>query len=295
VQRVSHRIAVLRGGRLVAVRAAAGASPAELAELMVGRSVAPAVKRSHAAGAVACTLPGTPLELRAGEIVAIAGVAGNGQQALAERLCGEVAPTGGAVRLDGRPLPASPRAFVDAGVARIPEDRHAVGVIGDLPLWENAALERYATPAFARAGVIRRGAARRAAQQVLERFDVRGGGSVQAVYRRLACGGQAELELGLEALRRDILVANVLEDLAIGNGGRTGGFAGQATDTLGGVKVRPLVLSQPSRGLLAPQTQPTARRVVFIARELVSRTHREAKAAVRAVGEVVGRGGGGME
>jgi ABC-type uncharacterized transport system ATPase subunit len=195
VQRVSHRIAVLRGGKLVAVRAAAGASPAELAELMVGRSVAPAVKRSHAAGAVACTLPGTPLELRAGEIVAIAGVAGNGQQALAERLCGEVAPTGGAVRLDGRPLPASPRAFVDAGVARIPEDRHAVGVIGDLPLWENAALERYATPAFARAGVIRRGAARRAAQQVLERFDVRGGG-IDTPTRALSGGNMQKLILG---------------------------------------------------------------------------------------------------
>ena len=51
-------------------------------------------------------------------------------------------------------------AVVRAGVARIPEDRHAVGVVGDLPLWENAVLERYATPAFARLGFVRRGAAR---------------------------------------------------------------------------------------------------------------------------------------
>jgi simple sugar transport system ATP-binding protein len=192
---VSQRIAVLRGGKLVAVRPAAGASAAELAALMVGRSVAPAVKRRHAAGAVACTLPGTPLVLHAGEIVAVAGVAGNGQQALAEALCGEVAPPGGAVLLDGRALAASPRAFVDAGVARIPEDRHAVGVVGDLPLWENVLLERHATPAFARAGVIRRAAARRAAQDVLERFDVRGG-TLDTPTRSLSGGNMQKLILG---------------------------------------------------------------------------------------------------
>ena len=51
-------------------------------------------------------------------------------------------------------MPAARRATGwTAGVARIPEDRHAVGVVGDLPLWENAMLERYATPAFARRGV----------------------------------------------------------------------------------------------------------------------------------------------
>ena len=195
VLRVSHRIAVLRAGRLVALRPAAGASQAELAELMVGRTVAPAIKRRHAAGAVVCTLPGTPLVLHAGEIVAIAGVAGNGQRALAERLCGESGKDGGAVLLDGRPLAASQRAFVEAGVARIPEDRHAVGVVGDLPLWENALLERYATPAFARAGVIRRQAARSAAQAMLQRFDVRGGG-LDTVTRSLSGGNMQKLILG---------------------------------------------------------------------------------------------------
>jgi len=192
VLRVSHRIAVLRAGRLVAVLPTAGASQAGLAEAMVGRNVAPPVKRRHAAGALVCEVPGTPLRLHAGEITAIAGVAGNGQQALAERLCGE---GGSAVLLDGRALQPTPRAFVAAGVARVPEDRHAVGVVGDLPLWENAVLERYATPAFARRGVIRRGAARAHAQDLVERFDVRGGG-VDTATRALSGGNMQKLILG---------------------------------------------------------------------------------------------------
>jgi simple sugar transport system ATP-binding protein len=194
VLRVSQRIAVLRAGKLIAVLPAAGASKADLAEAMVGRSIAPPVRRRHAAGALVCEVPGTSLKLRAGEIVAIAGVAGNGQQALAARLCGE---GGGAVLLEGRALTASPRAFVDAGVARIPEDRHAVGVVGELPLWENAVLERYASPAFARGGVIRRTAARAFAQELLERFDVRGAG-IDGSTQALSGGNMQKLILGRE-------------------------------------------------------------------------------------------------
>jgi ABC-type uncharacterized transport system ATPase subunit len=108
VLRVSQRIAVLRGGRLVGVLPAAGADKAMLAEAMVGRRVAPAVKhaaRTRCRGVPRCAgrdaagpgprplLADVNLALRAGEVLAVAGVAGNGQQALAELLCGEVAPT----------------------------------------------------------------------------------------------------------------------------------------------------------------------------------------------------------
>ena len=192
VLRISHRIAVLRGGKLVADLPAAGADKPMLAEAMVGRRVAPPVRQARAPGAVACELPGTPLALRAGEIVAVAGVAGNGQQALAERLCGQGHEP---VLLDGRALKGAPRAFVGAGVARIPEDRHAVGLVGDLPLWENAVLERYATPRFARGGVVRRGAARAFAAGILERFDVRGGG-LDSPARALSGGNMQKLILG---------------------------------------------------------------------------------------------------
>jgi len=206
VLRVSNRIAVLRAGKLVAVLPAAGASKAALAGAMVGRSIAPPVKRRHVPGAVVCELPASGLALRAGEVLAIAGVAGNGQQALAEVLCGEGA---GGVLFDGRTLAPSPRAFVAAGIARIPEDRHAVGVVGELPLWENAVLERYASPAFARGGVIRRGPARAFAQGLIERFDVRGGG-LETPVRSLSGGNMQKLILGraLSAGTPKLIVAN---------------------------------------------------------------------------------------
>ncbi len=206
VLRVSHRIAVLRGGRLVAELPVADADTALIAEAMVGRRVAPAVKRAHALGEVVCELPVAPgcppstaLQVRAGEVVAVAGVAGNGQQALAAALCGERPPPGGgALRLRGRPLPARPREFVRAGVARVPEDRQAVGLVGELPVWENALLERYAEPAFARLGLRRRAPAQAHARAIVERFDVRGteAAGLATPAAALSGGNQQKLILG---------------------------------------------------------------------------------------------------
>ena len=212
VLRVSNRIAVLRGGVLVATWPAAQADKAMLAELMVGRRVERPTRLPQPAGDVVCTLRGVSvigpnrralldrvsLDIRAGEIVAIAGVSGNGQQALAALLFGQARVHSGELKLSGRALPARPRAWIDAGVARIPEDRHAVGVVGDLPLWENAVLERYATRAFSRAGVLRRSAARAHAQAVVERFDVRGTESqgLATPTRSLSGGNMQKLLLG---------------------------------------------------------------------------------------------------
>ena len=80
-------------------------------------------------------------------------------------------------------------------MARIPEDRHAVGVVGDLPLWENAVLERYASPAFARWGVMKRGAAMAFAQSLVRRFDVCGteGGGLMTRTRGLSGGNMQKL------------------------------------------------------------------------------------------------------
>jgi ABC-type uncharacterized transport system ATPase subunit len=84
-------------------------------------------------------------------------------------------------------------------VARVPEDRHAVGVVGDLALWENAVLERHTDPAFAhRGGILKRGSAIAYAQQLVQRFDVRGteGSGVQMATRRLSGGNMQKLILG---------------------------------------------------------------------------------------------------
>ncbi len=201
VLRVCDRVAVLRGGRLVATLQIAQADKAALATLMVGRAVALPRRTPGPHGPLVCAVraPGIELDLHAGEIVAIAGVAGNGQQALAELLCGLRAPAaGGSVTLAGRVMPPSPRAWIDADVARIPEDRQAVGVIGELPVWENAVLERHASPAFARRGVLRRAAARAHARAIVERFDVRGLdiAGVATPTRALSGGNMQKLILG---------------------------------------------------------------------------------------------------
>ena len=208
VLRVSHRVAVLRSGRLVAQADAADTTQAQLAQWMVGHAVDPPVRReAQQVGPPVCVLEhactsGTrerldmaSLTLHAGEIVAIAGVSGNGQVALAEVLCGTRALRSGRVLLQGQPLRADPARLVALGVARIPEDRHGTGVVGDLPVWENAVSERLRASAFARWGWVRRRAAQAHAQQVLQRFDVRGGGP-HTPARALSGGNMQKLILG---------------------------------------------------------------------------------------------------
>jgi len=99
------------------------------------------------------------------------------------------------VTVAGRALPANPRDWIAARVARIPEDRHAVGVVGDLPLWENALAEHYRSR-FSRHGLIRRGAARIFARDIVERFDVRAGGGIETPARSLSGGNMQKLILG---------------------------------------------------------------------------------------------------
>jgi general nucleoside transport system ATP-binding protein len=217
VMTVADRVAVLRAGRLVAEAARTATNKAELAEWMVGRSIAAAPARSsrepgpfvlelsdvhvHGAEQGHAPLRGATLAVAGGEIAAIAGVAGNGQAMLADLLFGLVGCDAGTARLHGAPYPAAPRALADAGVARIPADRRSVGSVGDLSLWENAAIERVRTPAFARAGILRRPAMRAFGREIVQRFDVRGpglpdGSGLDAPAARLSGGNLQKLILG---------------------------------------------------------------------------------------------------
>lgn len=208
VLRVSHRIAVLRGGKLVAQAQASDTTQSELAQWMVGHQIqAPQRRPARQVGEAVCVLhevstapdreclQRVSLTVRRGEIVAIAGVSGNGQVALAELLCGTRRVSAGQVQFMGRPLPANPAQLVASGVARIPEDRHAVGVVGDLPVWENAVSERLRSPTFSRFSWVRRAAARAFAERVIAAFDVRGAGAT-APARALSGGNMQKLILG---------------------------------------------------------------------------------------------------
>jgi ABC-type uncharacterized transport system ATPase subunit len=232
---VADRVAVLRGGRKVADGPAAGADRRSLAAAMVGRDVAPSRRTPKAPGAPLLVLervsvPGergraglvaVDLAVRAGEIVGVAGVAGNGQGALAGLVAGLLRPASGSATLDGRPLPGSPRGAVAAGIARIPEDRQHDGFVGTLTVAENLALETLDEPSVSRGGFLRFGRMRERALAAIRDYDIRCPGPDAPT--RLLSGGNAQ----------KVILARVLDRaprLVLANQPTRGLDVGAATD-----------------------------------------------------------------
>lgn len=215
VASVSHRVAVLRGGKLIDVRDTAGMDRRALAELMVGRPVrdperpplqpGPPVlelSRVHVTGPrIRTPLRSVNLTLRRHEIIGIAGVSGNGQSLLADLVSGLVHPTAGHMSLFGEaPARHRPSHLIRLGVGRIPEDRHAEGLVGDMTVWENLIAERYRDREFQRGGFVRRKAARSHAADLVREFDVRCS-STEATTRLLSGGNMQKLILGRTLVR----------------------------------------------------------------------------------------------
>jgi simple sugar transport system ATP-binding protein len=119
-------------------------------------------------------LDGLDLELKAGEILGLAGVSGNGQRELAEALTGLRPVESGSVLLQDRDMTnRSPAAMIAAGLGYIPEDRHHEGIVPAFSVKENFVLKDFATERFSRGGVLRLGEIGRNAEALKERFDVR--------------------------------------------------------------------------------------------------------------------------
>jgi simple sugar transport system ATP-binding protein len=209
VMAASDRVAVLRGGRMVAERKTAETSPGELAELMVGRHVERPRREDHKIGAPMLVagkvrveeggetrLDDVSFTVHAGEILGIVGVSGNGQATLGALLSGLVNPVSGQLTLGGKDISQlGPRGLIRAGAGRVPEDRHAQGVVGELSLWENAVLERLGTSEFSRRGFVRQEAARDYTAGLIERFDIRGA-TPDTRIRLLSGGNMQKLILG---------------------------------------------------------------------------------------------------
>ncbi|KAB0682717.1 ABC transporter ATP-binding protein [Aureimonas leprariae] len=192
IKAITDTVSVMRRGEIVATRPTADVSVGELAELMVGRRVLLTVeKRPAAPGAVKLGVRGLSVrdargvrmvddvsfEVRAGEIVGIAGVAGNGQSELLEALGGIRRAEAGTIELDGRALDPvasrDPAELRRRGLAHVPEDRHHMGLVLPFEACENAVLGYQRDPRFSKAGFLDLAAMRQEAQERMEAFDVR--------------------------------------------------------------------------------------------------------------------------
>ncbi|TMM02239.1 MAG: ABC transporter ATP-binding protein [Actinobacteria bacterium] len=205
VKAVADRVTVLRGGRSLGTVSAAEATPRSLAALMVGRELGGAGEaRARAVGEAVLELEGvwTPgdrgeaavrgasLAVAAGEIVAVAGVAGNGQRELAETIAGIRTPTEGSVRVDGKALRADPRAAIAARVAYVPEDRLGTGVAPSLSIASNLVLKSYRGPHSSRGPLLRLRRIRASAVELIHRYRIAAPGP--AAPARLLSGGNLQ-------------------------------------------------------------------------------------------------------
>jgi len=133
---------------------------------------------------------GVSFEVRAGEIVCIAGIDGNGQSELVYALTG-LMPSQGRIALKGRQIDQLPiRRRNDQGMAHIPEDRHKYGLILDYDLQQNLSLKRYLSQEMQRRGFIRFDRVRSYAQGLIERFDIRSGQGADTLMRSMSGGNQ---------------------------------------------------------------------------------------------------------
>ncbi len=213
VLRIADRITVMRRGKVTAAGVpAAGMTKRELAQLMVGRELLEAVEKvAHEPGPVVLelsgvsatsdrglpALDGVALQVRSGEIVGLAGVAGNGQSELAEVITG-LRPCTGSITVNGTDLANRPVVeAIDAGVAHVPEDRTGTGSAPNLSLTDNLIMKSYRTAPVGHGWTIDSVFARRRAEELKDAYQV-AAPSVDTEARLLSGGNLQRLILARE-------------------------------------------------------------------------------------------------
>jgi simple sugar transport system ATP-binding protein len=220
---IADRITVLRRGRKVDTIPREGATEAGLARMMVGRDVLLRVdKQATARGERLLQVDdlhvrdergleavrGVSFDVHAGEIVAIAGVDGNGQTQLIDAITGLAKPESGSVVVAGQDLSGqSAHSFLEHGVGHIPEDRHRRGLVLEFTLAENLVLHDYAKEPYASHGFLHPKRIVDAARGLLKEFDVRGG-TPQTRASALSGGNQQKVVVAREVARNPkVLIA----------------------------------------------------------------------------------------
>jgi general nucleoside transport system ATP-binding protein len=224
VLEIADRITVLRRGKRIDTVPCAGATEEGLARMMVGRDVLLRVdKDEHTPGSVALEVRdlqvvdergleqvrGVSFTVRHGEIVAIAGVDGNGQSELIEAITGLRKLASGTIAVDGKVVEGhlDAKRMLQAGIGHIPEDRHRRGLILDFSLAENFALHDYSAPPDSKHGWLYPKRLIDRAVRLIREFDVRGGGPL-TMARSLSGGNQQKVVIAREIARNpEVLIA----------------------------------------------------------------------------------------
>ncbi len=206
IRRLASRCTVMRAGRVVAVVDPRGESEQSLARLMIGGQPPQIAAHDTAPGQPRLAVDGLPLseggeplsfEVRAGEIVGIAGISGNGQNALMALLAGERSARAESIRIDGRPIGTlGPRQRRALGLRYVPEERIGHGAVPELSLAENALLT---IDRLQQRGFVQPAAAAAYAREVVHHFDVRCPGT-QARAGSLSGGNLQKYLVGREVL-----------------------------------------------------------------------------------------------
>ena len=225
IMAVADRCSVLRKGKYIGTVNIADTTKEELSNMMVGRDVKLVVDKSEATPTdVVLKIDGmcvkgargkkdavhdVTLNVRAGEIVCIAGIDGNGQTEFVHALTGLTKVDSGSIKLLGEDITnKSIRHRNTHGISHIPEDRHKHGLVLDYSLEENLVLQRYFEPQFQKNGFIRFDAVRDYANELIERFDVRSGQGAITTARSMSGGNQQKAIVAREMDRKhDLLVA----------------------------------------------------------------------------------------
>ncbi|AWB43936.1 heme ABC transporter ATP-binding protein [Paenibacillus sp. CAA11] len=223
IMHISDTVTIVRRGKVIDTVKTAETTPNMLAEKMVGRNVSFKVDKQPAKPGEpvlqvrdlfvknkdgAAVLNHLNLEVRAGEILGIAGVDGNGQTELIEALTGLRKVSGGSIRLSGKEISGlSPRKISESGMAHIPEDRHKHGLVLDFSMSENMVLESYYKAPYNKGGFLNYKAIAEKAQRLIKNFDVRTP-SMETKARSLSGGNQQKAIIAREIDKNpDLLIA----------------------------------------------------------------------------------------
>ena len=226
IMAVADRVSVLRKGKYIGTVNVKDTTKQELSTMMVGRPVQLEVTKTAAEpkeivlqvdglsvpakSRKGDAVKNVSFDVRAGEIVCIAGIDGNGQSELVYGISGIRKPSGGRVTVLGNEVThRNVRAHSRAGISHIPEDRHKHGMVLDFSLEDNLVLQRFREPQFQKCGFVKAGAVRKYAEHLIDAYDVRSGQGAVTTARSMSGGNQQKAIIAREIDRDNPLLIAV--------------------------------------------------------------------------------------